>query len=77
MFKRFIARIFWWSIEDIFDDGMMAGAQIGIIFERDRVKQLIKENSIQYRDSTEEIVIDEICISASDLIRLLDKDQVF
>ena len=77
MFKRLIARIFWWSVEDVFDNGMMAGAQIGITFERDRIKQLIKENSIQYRGSADEIVIDEICVSATDLINLLDKDQVF
>ena len=77
MFKRLIARIFWWSVEDVFDNGMMAGAQIGITFERDRIKQLIKENSVQYRSSADEIVIDEICVSATDLINLLDKDQVF
>jgi hypothetical protein len=75
--KKFIGWLFWWSTEEAFDNGMMAGAEIGIRFERDRIKQLILENSFQHLDSEGNLVFDEVFLTATDLINLLDKDQVF
>jgi hypothetical protein len=77
MFKRFISWLFWWSTEEAFDNGMMAGAEMGIRYERERIKQLILENTIEYPSPIKDVMVTEIRITSDELIELLDKDQIF